>query len=101
MLQLANADLQITNNSLAITIRRGKIVPRTGPYTLWLPLQQYPGVVLLHHSRVNRRPYLASESNAESNGRAAVRFLMVLMKTTKNTPGGGRTRDLSRVRRMS
>ena len=67
MVQLGVADLMLNDEYLMITVRRGKTVPTTGPYTLWMRRNEYPTETLIataQQAMKEKRLFLFSDTNA-------------------------------------
>ena len=68
MIQIAVADLDVTENFLMITIRRGKTMTVSKPYTLWMRRNRYPTETLIEVAASATkcgRLFLFSEFNSE------------------------------------
>ena len=68
MIQLGVADLQINEDYMMVTVRRGKTVSTTGPYTLWMRRNTYPTETLIattQEALKEKRLFLFSETNTE------------------------------------
>ncbi len=68
MLQLAVADLNVTESFLMITVRRGKTMSVSQPYTLWMRRGRYPAETLIDlasNAKKDQRLFLFSEFNSE------------------------------------
>jgi hypothetical protein len=68
IIQVATADLQVTQDLLMITIRRGKTMMTSHPYTLWLRRNQYPTETLISvmkSATAQGRLFLFTEFNLE------------------------------------
>ena len=63
ILQLHKSDLTVINGNLAITVRRGKVKPIIGPYTIFLSMESYLAQTVLAFLR-NREGFLFSSSNS-------------------------------------
>lgn len=69
MIQLAAADLVVEEKFLRITVRRGKTMQVSQPYTLWLRRNSYPTESLIELKKEadrSRRLFLFSETNSDS-----------------------------------
>ncbi len=67
-IQLATADLTEGKEFLQITVRRGKTIGVSQPYTLWLRRNVYPTesiIELKNHARHRQRLFLLTELNSE------------------------------------
>ena len=71
--QVATEDIEWTQlgdlETLCITIRRGKVIPHIGPYTLHLPAESQLTQQLWEHTHIrlqSRKPFLFTHSNNES-----------------------------------
>jgi hypothetical protein len=68
MIQLAVADLHVTEEFLMITVRRGKTMMTTQPYTLWLRRNRYPAealISIMKSAKTQGRLFLFSEFNLD------------------------------------
>lgn len=68
MIQLAVADLQINDSFLMVTVRRGKTMSVSQPYTLWMRRNVYPAETLIKtatEAKAQSRLFLFSDFNQE------------------------------------
>jgi hypothetical protein len=68
LIQLAVADLHVTEEVLMITVRRGKTMMTTQPYTLWLRRNRYPTealISIMKSAKTQGRLFLFSEFNLD------------------------------------
>lgn len=68
MIQLAVHDIQPNKNELMITVRRGKTMSVSTPYTLWLNRSQYPTETIIEvaiQAKREGRLFLLSEFNSD------------------------------------
>lgn len=68
MIQLAVADVTPKEEHMMITVRRGKTMSVSTPYTLWMRRNNYPTEVIIetaNAAKANNRLFLFSELNSE------------------------------------
>lgn len=65
VLQLHEADVTIDCAAVVVTVRRGKVVPTIGPYTLALGIKTPVGNHLLQRKKIRRNKYLFSDGNTD------------------------------------
>lgn len=82
VIQLSPRDLTTLDSKLAITIRRGKVISKIGPYTLWLPLTIFPGNFLAESvHKMTDRQYILSTDNSPSQREEIMGRLISLLQS--------------------
>lgn len=82
MIQLAVFDLRPTKEFLMITIRRGKTMGISTPYTLWLRRNEYPTESLIDCANLaqkENRLYLFSRSNSDDERSKILQFIREML----------------------
>lgn len=83
MIQLASTDMEEQGNFLKVTIRRGKTMMVSKPYTLWIRKGTYPTEELIELKKAScERLFLFSATNSEAERNSTLNVIrMMLMKT--------------------
>jgi integrase len=87
MIQLAVADLQVTSQHLMITVRRGKTMSVSQPYTLWLRRNQYPTetiIQLMNSAKTNSRLFLLTEFNSDEERQKLLQLLREMIASVND-----------------
>jgi integrase len=104
VIQLSPNDLLLTNNRLLVTIRRGKVIGRIGPFTISLPRTragvQCPVVLRVEKMLAThqREPYILTTANTEAERARVAEQATSLLKSinpsleSRSVRRGGLTR---------